>query len=237
MKQKRRYPVALAIKKLEQKLDYQFKDKSLLELALKHRSLGAKNNERLEYLGDAILGFIVADLLFKKFPKASEGQLSRLRALVVKGVSLAEIALDLDLSQFVKLGPGELKSGGNRRESILADTVEAILGAIYLDSNEATLRKIILKLFHEKLSELSLEKAEKDPKTRLQELLQSRHFNLPDYTVTDTHGKDHAQQFQVSCRVEYKKGEIFVTTSTATSRRKAEQQAAENMLNRLISLH
>lgn len=228
--------MALTIKKLEQKLDYQFKDKSLLELALKHRSLGAKNNERLEYLGDAILGFIVADLLFVKFPNASEGQLSRLRALVVKGESLAEIAFDLSLSKFVKLGPGELKSGGNRRASILADTVEAILGAIYLDGDVATVRKVIHSLFHDKLSEISLEKAKKDPKTRLQELLQSRHFPLPEYVVIDTRGKEHAQQFDVSCKVEYKNSEVFITQSTAVSRRKAEQQAAENMLNKLNNL-
>lgn len=218
---------------IEKILGYNFKKPKLLQLALKHRSVGTENNERLEYLGDAVLGFVVADLLYQRFPKASEGELSRLRAHVVRGVSLADIAIELNLSDFMILGPGELKSGGKRRKSIMADTVEALLGAIYLDSDETTVRETIIRLFSKKFESLSLEQAQKDPKTRLQELMQSRHFELPDYQVTDTRGKEHEQQFEVECSVMIKNQQSLLSKATATSRRKAEQQAAEEMLQLL----
>jgi len=226
--------VAKTITKLEKILGYQFQDPKLLELALKHRSVGANNNERLEYLGDAVLGFIVADLLYIKFPNANEGELSRLRAHVVKGVSLADVGQELSLSEFMILGPGELKSGGLRRKSIIADMVESLLGAIYLDSGEAEVRATIIRWFSNKLEQLSLQQAQKDPKTRLQELMQSRHLALPEYSVTDILGKEHEQQFEISCLIQLKDKTAMNSQATSSSRRKAEQQAAEDMLSLLL---
>ena len=206
------------------RLDYSFKDADLLDESLTHRSLGSRNNERLEFLGDGILNFVIADKLFTMDLEMREGDLSRLRASLVNGETLAEIARDLNLGDCIKLGPGELKSGGFRRSSILADTVESILGAVYCDGGFDACRTLILRLFEDKLNNLPDVASLKDPKTRLQELLQSRRLSIPFYEVINVSGKAHAQTFQVRCSIE----EInCVTEATGGSRRKAEQLAAE----------
>ncbi|EGG99556.1 Ribonuclease III [gamma proteobacterium IMCC2047] len=188
--------------KLSQSLGYQFRDESLLQTALTHSSFGQGHNERLEFLGDSILGWVIADALFKRFPHAREGQLSRLRAGLVKGVTLAKVARELQLGHYLRLGQGEMKSGGFRRDSILADAFEAIIGAIFLDSDIATCQQIILVLFAGRLDAQTLDDTLKDPKTRLQEFLQSRKQPLPDYRILSTSGKDHEQVFRVACEVE-----------------------------------
>ena len=206
------------------RLDYSFKDTSLLDEALTHRSVGSRNNERLEFLGDGILNFVIADALFRQRPDLREGDLSRLRASLVNGQTLAEIARDLNLGDCLKLGAGELKSGGFRRSSILADTVESILGAVYCDSGFDACQALILMLFNEKLNNLPDVDSLKDPKTRLQELLQSRRLSIPVYDVVSVSGKAHAQVFKVRCSID----EIdCITQAEGGSRRKAEQLAAE----------
>lgn len=210
-------------------LDYQFRNPELLLEALTHRSASSKNNERLEFLGDSILNFVIADTLFERFPNASEGDLSRLRASLVKGKTLAEIARSLNLSDYLRLGPGELKSGGFRRASILSDAVEAILGAIYLDSNFDTCRQIILKLYQKLLVELPPVTELKDAKTRLQEHLQAQQKPLPVYSIIEVTGADHARCYKIRCSVE-----DIHTTASASSRRIAEQKAADKALALLI---
>jgi len=207
-----------------------FNDISLLQQALTHCSAAAKNNERLEYLGDAILSFVIADALFQRFPDVKEGKLSRLRALLVKGVTLAEIGRELNLGDALILGPGELKSGGFRRESILADTVEAILGAFYLDSGLDAVTALILRLFHERLDGLDEHENIKDPKTRLQELLQSRRHALPLYSVKELKQASGTPLFEASCQVRLLKK---VVVAEGTSHRKAEQKSAERVLTLL----
>lgn len=216
--------------KLTKKLDYQFSDVKLLQTALTHSSQGQGHNERLEFLGDSILGWVIADALYKRFPHAREGQLSRLRAGLVKGVTLAEIARELKLGSYLRLGQGEMKSGGFRRDSILADAFEAILGAIYLDSDINTCQQKILALFASRLDAQTLNDTLKDPKTRLQEFLQSRKQPLPGYRILSTSGKDHEQVFRVACEVEAI-AEPF--EAEGTSRRHAEQAAAQKALDAL----
>ena len=216
--------------KLSQSLGYQFRDESLLQTALTHSSFGQGHNERLEFLGDSILGWVIADALFKRFPHAREGQLSRLRAGLVKGVTLAKVARELQLGHYLRLGQGEMKSGGFRRDSILADAFEAIIGAIFLDSDIATCQQIILVLFAGRLDAQTLDDTLKDPKTRLQEFLQSRKQPLPDYRILSTSGKDHEQVFRVACEVE-SIAEPF--EAEGTSRRYAEQAAAQMALDAL----
>jgi len=211
-------------------LGYQFRDESLLQTALTHSSFGQGHNERLEFLGDSILGWVIADALFKRFPHAREGQLSRLRAGLVKGVTLAKVARELQLGHYLRLGQGEMKSGGFRRDSILADAFEAIIGAIFLDSDIATCQQIILVLFAGRLDAQTLDDTLKDPKTRLQEFLQSRKQPLPDYRILSTSGKDHEQVFRVACEVE-SIAEPF--EAEGTSRRYAEQAAAQMALDAL----
>jgi ribonuclease-3 len=217
--------------KLTRHLDYSFSDESLLETALTHRSVTQNNNERLEFLGDAVLGMVIAEELFKRFPGASEGELSRLRASMVRGDTLAEIARSFELGDVVRLGPGELKSGGFRRKSILADAFEAILGAIYLDGGFDNCRNIILKQFSSRLDATSPETARKDPKTRLQEYLQASQQPLPAYEVVDITGEAHAQTFTVECKVEG----MEAVRAQGSSRRKAEQAAAEMILESLAN--
>jgi ribonuclease III len=219
------------IARLCRDLGYTFNDPHLLEQALTHRSAGVNNNERLEYLGDSIIGFLIADALFAHFPTASEGQLSRLRAGLVKRDTLARIAREYQLGDYLNLGPGELRSGGHTRASILADGLEAIFAAIYLDGGYDKARQVILKIFSQRLQGLNLEDHLKDPKTRLQELLQARKLELPSYEVTEVGGDPHEQTFSVSCRVP---GLDESTTGTGASRRKAEQDAATHLL-RLLS--
>ena len=213
--------------KLSQRIGYQFSNTELIELALTHRSCGGKNNERLEFLGDSIVNMVIADALFKQFPDAKEGKLSRLRARMVKGVTLAEIARDFGLGDFLHLGTGEMKSGGHRRGSILADTVEAIIGAIYLDSDMSTVTAHILRWYQQRLAQLSLDDPMKDPKTQLQEHLQGKQQGLPQYHVEKIEGSAHEQMFTVQCRVS---GVDTPLTGQGSSRRIAEQNAAAQAL-------
>lgn len=211
-------------------LGYQFKNEGLLQLALSHRSAGRENNERLEFLGDAILGFIISEQLYSELPAASEGELSRYRASLVKQSTLAELARMLGLGEHLILGAGELKSGGKRRESILADSVEAIISAIYQDGGYPECRRAVLQWYQGKLSELTMGESRKDAKTRLQEYLQAQRKRLPVYEVVDIAGKDHAQIFTVSCRIESLQ---LTTGGKGNSRREAEQQAAQLALTSL----
>ena len=218
--------------KLERLLDHTFADQDLLKQALTHRSAGSRNNERLEFLGDAILGGVVAAELYRRYPEAKEGELSRLRANLVRRESLAEIAQLLDLGSYLTLGAGERKSGGHRRDSILSDTVEALLGAIFLDSGFAVCQNCILRLFVARLDSLADVASLKDAKTRLQEYLQSHHQPLPEYTVKTVSGEAHAQFFRVECVVD----DIGLPPGKGqgSSRRQAEQHAAADLLARLV---
>ena len=211
------------------KIGYEFNDLSLLETALSHRSIGKKNNERLEFLGDSVIGYVIAEELYQRFKKENEGKLSRYRSLLVKGDTLASIARQLELGQFLKLGGGELKSGGFRRTSILADAMEALIGAITLDSNIEKARQCILTWYKERLDNIkSLDL--KDPKTRLQEFLQAKKYGLPQYKIISVNGQEHAQIFQVDCYVK----ELGLTiTAEGSSRRAAEQKSAELMLEKV----
>ncbi len=197
--------------------------------------MGSNNNERLEFLGDSILGMVISCELFKRFPKEKEGVLTRLRSSLVKGETLSIIATELSLGDFIQLGSGELKSGGYRRASTLADVVEAIIGAIYLDScvdsGTKTIESIILKVFHTRLNDCEPGGVLKDPKTRLQEHLQSKNLSLPTYSVISVSGKEHQQTFKVSCSIEGFSDHVI---ATGASRRKAEQAAAEKTLNSII---
>lgn len=209
--------------RLERGIGYQFKTASLLELALTHRSLGNQNNERLEFLGDSILNMVVAEYLYRQFPKLKEGQMSRQRAGLVRGTTLAEIAREFKLGDYILLGSGELKSGGFRRDSILADAVEAIIGAIFLDSGFDACRERVLSWYEARLDALSEKGIQKDSKTRLQEYLQSRQEPLPNYEVVNVTGEAHAQTFYVDCFVTLLNAK---TTGEGNSRRIAEQSAA-----------
>lgn len=215
---------------LMRKLAYSFRDPALLEQALTHRSADGRNNERLEYLGDAVLGMLAADELYKRHARASEGELSRMRAAMVKGKNLAALATELGLGEFLRLGPGELKSGGVRRESILAGALEAIIGAVYLDGGLEPARDLVLQLISLQLTQVTPQTTRKDPKTRLQEYLQARRWSLPAYQTLFVAGADHSQNFKVSCLVE----EIDKAfEGVGASRRDAEQQAAEQALQHL----
>ena len=218
------------LQQLQQKIAYQFSDESLLSLALTHRSFAAENNERLEFLGDSLLGLTISEALFRTFPTMPEGILSRQRSGLVKGVTLAEIAREFSLSDYLIMGQGELKSGGFRRDSILADAVEAIIGAIFLDSDLAQCQRIILQWFDQRLKNISPDDELKDPKTRLQELLQSKKKPLPVYTVIHVEGASHEQTFTVSCEVALLNEAV---EATASNRRLAEKQAAIQSLNLL----
>jgi len=203
-------------------LGYEFNQQALLEHALTHRSAASKHNERLEFLGDSILSIIISDALYHKFPTATEGDLSRMRATLVCGKMLAVIGFEFKLGDYLKLGPGELKSGGFRRESIIADAVEAIIGAVYLDSGIETCRTLVLAWYQSRLAIIEPIN-QKDPKTLLQEQLQGFKKPLPVYKVTDIKGEAHSQTFTVECYVEQLK-KPFV--GVGGSRRKAEQLAA-----------
>jgi len=217
-----------AIDVLLKKLEYSFNDISLLNEALTHRSYASKNNERLEFLGDGILNFVIADELFKLYPDVQEGDLSRLRANLVNKESLAVIANKLDLGEVIKLGSGELKSGGFRRPSILADAVESILGSVYCDAGFAAARDLIVRLYAVRLASPTDLQGLKDPKTRLQELLQSRRFALPDYQVVNISGHAHAQIFHVKCSIKQMSIEV---NGEGKSRRKGEQIAADKAIS------
>jgi len=216
--------------RLQARLGYVFNDPGLLGQALTHRSCGAHNNERLEFLGDAILGFVVADLLFAANPDAHEGRLTRLRAHLVRRETLAAVARNLQLGESLSLGPGELKSGGRDRDSILADAFEAVIGAIYRDGGVASCRTVLETLYSDRLARAAVEIALKDPKTRLQETLQGQGRALPQYKVVDLDGAPHDQSFTVACLVD---GIPNPMTGFGSSRRKAEQDAATKALAEL----
>jgi ribonuclease-3 len=212
---------------LKATLDYRFNDPALLEQSLTHRSAAGPSNERLEFLGDAVLNVVVTEAVFRVRPFADEGDLSRLRASIVCDRSLAEAAVELGIGKFLVLGSGERKSGGHRRESILADAVEALFGAVYLDAGFAAARNVIERALGDRLHELPDPQDLRDPKTRLQEWLQSRRIALPEYDLVAVSGKAHRQVFEVRCRIE---GREAATSGTGPSRRSAEQQAARSML-------
>lgn len=221
-------------RRLYQQLGYRFSSVDLLDLAFSHRSVGAVNYERLEFLGDSILNFVIGEALYGLQPKAAEGELSRLRASLVKGVTLTEIAKELELGQYLKMGSGELKSGGHRRASILADAVESIIGAIYLDSDFETCRGRILDWFATRLQNLPSAESLKDAKTRLQEWLQSRLLDLPEYSIVETSGPEHLRRFRVACVLRNSAGQSQTFEGVAGSRRKAEQDAASLALKSLL---
>lgn len=211
-----------------ERIAYQFRDEHLLERALTHRSvLGQDNNERLEFLGDAILGCIIAHELYQRQPEAEEGRLSRMRAALVNGEVLAKLAISLDLGEYVKLAPNEASSGGRERHSILADALEALIGALFLDGGLELCRDRVLTWYGEEFSDLSTLEPQKDPKSALQEWTQAKKFPLPHYKVRIS-GKGHEQFFHVSCRIA---GLPHETLGESNSRRKAEKIAAEKLLD------
>ena len=206
---------------------HRFADPGLLARALTHRSAGAPHNERLEFLGDALLGLVVAEVLFQRWPRADEGALTRARAELVRESTLARIARRLDLGPLLRLGPGEMKSGGHRRDSILADALEAVIAAIYLDAGADACRTAVLGWLEPELGELVMGKVEKDPKTRLQEWLQARQHPLPTYELLGEAGSDHDKTFRVRCLLA---APDLSAEGEGSSRRAAEQQAAESVL-------
>lgn len=214
-------------------IGYHFNNEELVEQALSHRSAGKKNNERLEFLGDSILGFIISTRLYEQFPAAREGQLSQMRARLVRGKTLAAIAKTFSLGDYLILGPGELKSGGHRRESILADTLEALIGAMYLDGGPEVTRRTVLGWYDERLKTIPVaDDANKDAKTRLQEYLQAKRQPLPKYRLVNTRGSDHQQSFLVECAISLSKSAFH---GEGSSRRGAEQAAAQAALTFLDS--
>ncbi len=213
-------------------IGFTFADEQLLEQALTHRSAGPHNYERLEFLGDAVLSAVISEALYERFPKAPEGDLSRARARLVRGVTLAKLATELGFMGVVRLGPGERKSGGHRRQSILADALEAVIGAIYLEAGLVTCRKVILGWFASRLDNLPAPEALKDAKTRLQEYLQQRGFELPQYELISAEGADHVKIFRIQCTVTSLPTPV---EAKGSSRRKAEQIAAAQALAALQS--
>ena len=218
--------------KLQKNISYQFNNIDLLKQALTHRSVSKNNNERLEFLGDSILGCVISRELYQRFPLIDEGQLSRLRSYLVRGQTLAKLAKTIKLSETLVLGQGELKSGGFRRESIQADAFEAILGAIFLDSDYLTVSRVVLKLYKDLLNDASPEDSLKDFKTQLQELLQKKGYSLPQYELIKTKGQDHDAIFYVRCIVSEYDLEV---EREAKSIKRAEQACAESLLERLAS--
>ena len=216
--------------RLERKIGYQFNDPDLLKQALTHRSAASKHNERLEFLGDAILNLTIAEALYHQFPRCNEGELSRMRATLVREPTLAQLARQFELGDYLALGAGELKSGGFRRESILADCMEAIIGAMSLDCDLANATQIVRQWYQPLLQQIKPGENQKDAKTRLQEYLQGRHLALPIYNVIAIKGEAHCQTFTVECNVPNME-RTFV--GNGSSRRKAEQAAAEQILTEL----
>jgi ribonuclease-3 len=214
-------------RRLSRALKHRFRNPQHLERALTHRSAGADNNERLEFLGDALLGFIIAEVLSERFPDADEGSLSRLRASLVNKESLARLARSLELGEYLRLDGGVLRTGGHDRDSTLSDALEAVFAAVYLDRGFDVAKEVILRLYQDRLKHMEVRGPVKDPKTRLQELLQSDKRPLPVYEVMDIGGSQHDQSFLVRCVLTDSKK---TTRGRGTSRRRAEQQAAEKML-------
>ncbi len=212
-------------KKLVELLGHDHMGSDCFVQALTHRSAASKHNERMEFLGDSVLGLIITNALYKQLPKASEGYLSRLRASLVNEGTLAEIANELSLGDFLRLGPGELKSGGFRRKSILSDTLEAVIASVYLEKGMERSNAFVLAIYTDRLDNLPSEDALKDPKSRLQEILQSRGYDIPQYALISTTGDAHKQVFTACCVIE---SLDIKTKGVASSRRKAEQQSAQN---------
>lgn len=220
----------MSMRQLQARLGYTFTDVGLLQQAVTHRSVGSTNNERLEFLGDSVVNQIIAEAIFRRFPRASEGSMSRMRASLVKGDTLAELARELDLGDYLVLGSGERRSGGFRRSSILADAFEAVLGAMLLDSDYEKVRTLVLSWFESRLQKIDADGG-KDAKTRLQELLQGKGKPLPEYVLVEVCGEDHAQQFEVKCQL---LGSAISAVGVGSSRRKAEQIAAKGVLEQLV---
>ncbi|MDH5189824.1 MAG: ribonuclease III [Gammaproteobacteria bacterium] len=217
-------------RELEASLDYQFSEPALLQQALTHRSVGKKNNERLEFIGDSVLGLVISTEIYERFPDIDEGELSRRRASLVRGDTLAEIARELSIGDYLNLGSGELKSGGFRRESILANTLEAIIGAVYLDSGTDAVWQLVIRMYKNRINAVSEIDDLKDPKTRLQEFLQARQKALPVYEIIDVTGNPPKQAFKVSCSLSDPEMTII---GEGSSRRKAEQEAAQSTLAKI----
>lgn len=218
---------------LLRRLGHPFKNVALAEQALTHRSFGGEHNERLEFLGDGIINLLMAEALFQRFPDTREGELTRMRASLVKGETLAAVARSLQWGDALRLGSGEMKSGGWRRDSILADSLEAMIAAIYLDSGLDVCRERVLVWFDERLRQISPGDFNKDAKTRLQELLQGRGQALPIYQLQATHGEAHNQQFEMTCQIPSIAGQVF--SGQGSSRRNAEQAAAQAALDYLAA--
>lgn len=212
---------------LKKSLDYEFQNIQLLEQALTHRSAPGINNERLEFLGDAVLDFVVSEAVYAQRPDATEGALSRLRASLVKDTTLAKLSNGIGIGDHLILGPGEKKTGGYRRASILADALEAIFGAVYLDSGFDEARRVIHNAFAGRLDDIPDSAGQRDPKTRLQEFVQSRKMALPEYRVEQVDGEAHNQVFTIRCTIEALDAS---TTGQGTTRRDAEQESAQRML-------
>ncbi|MGL6028628.1 MAG: ribonuclease III [Legionella sp.] len=218
------------LERLSRRLNYTFQKPALLKQALTHCSAGIDNNERFEFLGDSILSFVIANALFNKFPEHSEGQLSRLRSFLVKGEMLAEVAKELSLGDYLFLGQGELKSGGFRRASILADALEAVFAAVFFDGGVEAAQTVILNLFSTRLNDPNLNECLKDAKTQLQEYLQAGKYSLPEYRLLKVEGEEHDQLFYVACVIDKID---FSSQGQGANRRKAEQLAARSMLEHL----
>lgn len=226
-------PIAVpSLDALEAILGHTFKDEELLQVALTHRSRAANNYERLEFLGDSILGFVIAEQLYQRYPEETEGKLSRMRASLVRKETLAQLSKKLGLGEYLRLGEGELKSGGFQRASILADVFESVIGALYLDAGLAQAREFIERNFADLLQDISPARTFKDPKSRLQEAMQKRSMSLPDYKIVATSGVQHKQNFTVLCQL----NELpHSATANASTRRLAEQKAAELVLKQLLA--
>lgn len=216
---------------LFRRLGYSFQNVALAEQALTHRSHGTSHNERLEFLGDSIVNFVIAEALFQRFPATREGELTRMRATLIRTETLAAIAREFELGEYLRLGSGEMKSGGKRRESILADTLEALIGAIYLDGGIDPCKRCVLAWFESRLQQVVPGEINKDPKTRLQEWLQARGRALPVYMLAATHGEEHNQQFDIVCAVP-SVTQTFI--GSGASRRAAEQAAAQSALDFIV---
>ncbi len=221
---------ASALNRLESRIGYRFRNRSLLEQSLTHKSHSRQHNERLEFLGDAVLGYLIADTLYQTHPELAEDALTLVRAQLVRRDTLNRIAVELELGDFLRLGIGERKSGGRQRASILADAVEAVIGAVSLDGGIEAARALVHKLYVTHLEAIDSRGVSKDPKTTLQELLQGRSLALPVYEVVGTSGSDHRRTFTVCCRVDDLE---LTTTGSGSSRRAAEKTAAEAMIERL----
>lgn len=215
---------------LERRIGHRFQDPALLAQALTHRSFGSPHNERLEFLGDGVIGCVIAEELYARFPDLAEGELSRLRASLVRETALAEVARSIGLSAFLRLGEGEVSSGGADRPSILADALEAAYGAVFLDGGYEAARASVRRIFGAAIGQLDPRQPAKDAKTQLQELLQERRQKLPEYRVIGTAGAAHQQVFEVECVAA---GLGLRASGSGSSRRRAEQQAAANLLKQL----